>query len=208
MSNKTNPMDVRTDFDRYKERHQKTPTEPIRSTSLKAIIIGACVLVVAALIVIPIIISATRTRHLALPEKINKITIYKEGTAGTTFSYTDSEKIGKLTDYLTSLKLKPVAGINEKEGILLGGEWEIKMDSEGSVSGVNLFGNEFVQDPEGEWWVISSKGKPDFEELLRSQIPDEMPQTPLFDEWAAASLATRELMQNVSSKARSFMEIP
>ena len=132
MSNKINPMDVRTDFDRYKERHQETPTEPIRSASLKTIIIVACVLVVAALLVIPIIISANRTKHLALPEKINKITIYKEGTALTTFSYTDSEKIGKLTDYLTSLKLKPAAGINEKEGMILGSEWEIKMESEGS----------------------------------------------------------------------------
>lgn len=124
MSNKTNPMDVRTDFDRYKERHQKTPTEPIHSTSLKTIIIGACVLVVAALIVIPIIISATRARHLARPEKINKITIYKEGTAGTTFSYTDSEKIGKLTDYLTSLKLKLA---NETNASLIAGVVTIPM---------------------------------------------------------------------------------
>ena len=39
MGNKTNPMDVQTDFDRHKERHQESHTEPIHSASLKWILV-------------------------------------------------------------------------------------------------------------------------------------------------------------------------
>lgn len=206
MGNKTNPMDVQTDFDRHKERHQETPTEPIHRASLKWIIIGACILAAAALFVIPIIISANRTGHLELPENINKITIYKAGTSGTTFSYTDSEKLTKLTDFLSSLDLKPASGVNEKEGIILGGGWEIRMDSDGSVSGVKLLG-EYVQDPDGIWWVISAGEGHKFEELLRSMIPDEMPDNPIFDEWISSySIVPEELTDDEKGTATALLD--
>lgn len=167
MSNKRNPMDVQTDFERHKERHSENPTEPIHSGLLKGIIAALCIIAAAAVIIIPIIVSGNRTSRLSIPDNIDKITIYQSGGSQTTLSYTDSGTIGQLTDYLTSLKLKTAKGVNEKEGILLGGGWEIRMFSGGSVYGINLIGNTYLQDPDGNWWTITDGEDQLFEELVK-----------------------------------------
>ena len=208
MSNKTNPMDVRTDFDRYKERHQETKTNPLHGKEkwIAGIIIIA---VIIFLCLFPFISSCSRKPKLELIN-VQKITIYKEGTAGTTFSYTDAGKIEKLTGYIESLDFKSTTRTPNGPQEFYTGGWQINMNVKIQTAplAMEIVGNKFFQDPTGVWWLIPEDEAVGFEELLRSIVPDEMPQTPLFDEWTAASLATRELMQNVSSKARSFMEIP
>ena len=130
-----------------------------------------------------IISACGSSRHISLPSDVDKITVYLSGGSQTTVSYTDSEKIEKIIDYLASLSLKSATGINEQEGILLGGGWEITMFSGESACGVILIGSEYIQDPDGKWWQISAEPEYDFEDLLKSLIPDEMPDNPIFDEW-------------------------
>lgn len=167
MGNKTNISDVQTDFERFNERHREGHTEPIHNGYVKWIIIIACIIVAAAVIIIPIVISENRTDHLSLPEDINKITIYKEGTAGTTFSYTDEEKIDRVLEYLNSLKLKSTTRTPYGPQEFYTGGWQISAFSAGEKYGLELVGNKYLQDPDGVWWEITSAEAEQFEELLK-----------------------------------------
>ena len=86
MSEKNNPPDVSTDFDKYKDRHSENPIKLIRKGYIKWIIIAACVVIAITLFVIPIILG-NRAKPILMPADIKEVTVYYEGTANTTFSY-------------------------------------------------------------------------------------------------------------------------
>lgn len=147
----------------------------------KWVIIGVCV-AAAVLFVVNIFIPAKEANPILMPAEIKKITIYKEGTAGTTFSYSDPEKIEQLTDYFTSLKLKATTRTPYGPDKFYGGEWQIRIVGDG-ICAMKIVADEFFQHPDGTWWLISKKQASEFEKLLKSMTPDELPQTLLFDEW-------------------------
>jgi len=182
MSNKTNAMDVRTDFNRFRERHSEKTIEPIHNGYVKWISIAACIIAAVALFLIPVLVS-NRAKPILMPADIKDITIYREGTAGTTFSYTDAEKINRLTDYLTSLKLHSTTRTPYGPQEFYTGEWQIRITGREGACGVTIVGNKFFQHPDGTWWTISEEQASEFESLLRSMVPDKEPEVKLFGEW-------------------------
>ena len=154
----------------------------MKKNKKRVIIIGICVIVALALAFIIFHAARNKVKPILMPADIEKITIYREGTAGTTFSYTNAEKITKLTNYLTSLKLKSTTRTPYGPEIFIGGEWQIRIIGE-DICGMKIVGNEFFQHPDGSWWIISQEQAEGFETLLKETVPDEMPDNPMFDEW-------------------------
>ena len=174
MSEKNNPPDVSTDFDKYKDRHSENPIKLIRKGYIKWIIIAACVVIAITLFVIPIILG-NRAKPILMPADIKEVTVYYEGTANTTFSYTDAEKINRLADYLTSLKLHSTTRTPYGPQEFYSGEWQITITGKEGVCGVKIVGNKFFQHPDGTWWTITDEQASDFEELIKTMKPDKLP---------------------------------
>ena len=175
MSNKRNSIDVTTD---YENEHKKL----IHNRYVKWIVAASCIIVAVTLFLLPSL-PGNKAKLILMPAEISKITIYKEGTAGTTFSYLDAEKINNLTDYLQSLKLQPTTRTPYGPELFYTGEWQIRiLGREGSCE-VKIVGNELFQHPDGTWWKISQEEAVAFEDLLKSMYPDEPPKSNIFDEW-------------------------
>lgn len=136
-----------------------------------------------------------------LPTDVNKIQIYKNTQPSDHFSYTDTEKIKCLIKYLQSLRLspniiseenfyKPVT-VPEQQG---GGNeyrWVIVFISEKENIFVYICHNRigYVDLAEGsnpiiKFWELSKDQDEEFETLLNSLIPDQLPRYGGgFEEW-------------------------
>ena len=119
-------------------------------------------------------------KTVTLPDDITKITIAWDGGPLTTFSYTDRSKIEKIREYLTSLVLVPT----KKDAELhMGGAWVITVESSLETLEMLHYGNMFFKTANGEWWEISYEQATEFGNILKANVPDELPQNIVFDEW-------------------------
>lgn len=120
------------------------------------------------------------TETVILPEDIEKITIVWNGGPLTTFSYTDDAKISRLEEYFTSLEL---LATKEDPTQYNGGTWLITAETDADTIEMSHFGNKFFRTDGGEWREISYEQASAFETILKENIPDELPQNIMFEEW-------------------------
>ena len=118
--------------------------------------------------------------HLTLPEIIDKMTISWDGGSLTTFSYTDPVKTDSLKEYFSSLDLNSTW---EDPANYAGGGWDITVKSGTETMEMQLAGNRFLLTSDKKCWEISYEQACKFEELLKTTLPDELPQNIIFDEW-------------------------
>ena len=118
---------------------------------------------------------------VTLPDDIEKITIAWDGGPLTTFSYTDSAKKEKLVEYFTTLDLSPT---KEDPAQYDGGSWMITISTDSETIKMVHFGNQFFMTPTGEWCDMSYEQAAEFKNILKENIPDELPKNIIFDEWA------------------------
>ena len=138
------------------------------------------ILTLSCLLTLIIYCRTNNTGQVTLPDDIKKITIAWNGGPFTTFSYTDDAKINALADYLTSLQL---ASTQEDPAEYLGGGWQIIVQTDSETIEMWHCHNRFFQTPDGKWWSITYEQASALTTLLKENIPDEMPQTIIYDEW-------------------------
>ncbi|MBQ3199571.1 MAG: hypothetical protein IJB67_04335 [Firmicutes bacterium] len=118
---------------------------------------------------------------ITLPDNIEKITVAWNGGPLTTFSYTDSAKNEKLVEYFTTLELSPT---KEDPAQYNGGSWTITISTGSETIEMVHFGNLFFMTPTGEWCNMSYEQAAEMENILKENVPDELPQNIIYDEWA------------------------
>lgn len=115
-----------------------------------------------------------------LPDNIEKITIAWNGGPLTTFSYTDSEKIGEIVEYISSLEL---ISTKENPAEYDGGMWLITIYTNSEMLEMVHSGNMFFKTSDNKWWEIPYKQANELEAILKENLPDELPQNIIYDEW-------------------------
>lgn len=121
-----------------------------------------------------------RGEEIILPDNIEKITIAWHGGPLTTFSYTDSSKIDKLREYFTSLEL---ISTKKDPNEYVGGGWVITVEDNSEILEMIHYGNMFFKTPDGVWWEISYEQAEALSTILRENVPDELPQNVIYEEW-------------------------
>ena len=125
--------------------------------------------------------------EVEVPGDVKKITVSYNGGPLTTFSYTDEEKLYNVEAYLTSLDPR-FALIHPGNTGFAGGSWVMQADTGTETMEVILSGS-FIKMPDGKWRKLSITKLDQFKEVLKENVPDEMPENDefykdfAFDEW-------------------------
>ena len=125
--------------------------------------------------------------EVEVPGDVKKITVSYNGGPLTAFSYTDKVKLYNIEDYLTSLDPR-FALIHPGNTGFAGGSWVIQADTGAEMTEIILSGS-FIKMPDGKWRKLSITKSEQFKEVLKENVPDEMPENDkfykdfAFDEW-------------------------
>lgn len=133
---------------------------------------GRVLLFVIVISLFLITAGCSHSGRISLPHNIDRISFYQQGGSLSTVSYTEEAKIKVFVDYLYSLEMASATDPNNVENIV-GGGWQIRLYSNGEISGIDISGGKYLQAPDGSWWQLSQEQITELENLLKEQAPDE-----------------------------------